>query len=272
MITKRILSSLFMIAIVLMTVFIKWFFGLMVILLIIVGLYEFFTLIEKKGIPIYKHFGTFVGAIIPISIFFRFETTKNWELLFIVALLTLIFLMQFTRRQNTDATVGIATTLFGILYVSWLFSFLIKIRLLPFGASLLALVLLVAKAGDIGAYLVGTRWGRHALIARISPAKSLEGAMGGLVFSILAALASKSFLPDWNCFSYLNLSIMGALFGILGQLGDLSESLIKRDCQVKDSGNFLPGLGGVLDTIDSILFTAPAFYFYISSVLPNLTV
>lgn len=259
-----------MITLTVLTVFIQWLFGLVVILLIIGGLYEFFSLVEKKGIPIYKYLGTMIGVVIPASIFFKFELTKNWELLFIVVLLTVIFLMQFTRRENSQAVVGIATTLFGILYVSWFFSFLIKIRLLPFGALLLAFILLITKAGDIGAFLVGTRLGSHALIARISPKKSVEGAVGGLIFSVLAALASKVFLPDWNCFSYVNLILMGVFFGMLAQLGDLSESLIKRDCQVKDSGNFLPGLGGVLDTIDSILFTAPVFYFYMSAVIRNL--
>ncbi|MDP3143658.1 MAG: phosphatidate cytidylyltransferase [Candidatus Omnitrophota bacterium] len=269
MLTKRILSALLMIGLTLLTVFFKWFFGIVVILLTIGGLYEFFTLIEKKEIPIYKYFGIMTGAVIPASIFFKFELTKNWELLFIVALLTIIFLLQFTRRENSQAVVGISTTLFGILYVSWFFSFLIKIRLLPEGAALLAFVLLVTKAGDIGAFLVGSRWGKHALIARISPGKSVEGAIGGLIFSVLAAIASKVYLPDWPCFSYVNLIATGAFFGMLAQLGDLSESLIKRDCKVKDSGNFLPGLGGVLDMIDSILFTAPAFYFYMSAFIRN---
>jgi phosphatidate cytidylyltransferase len=267
MLAKRTFSAILMIALTVATVFIQWLFGLVVLALIIGGLYEFFTLIEKKGIPIYKYFGIATGIVIPASIFFKFELTKNWELLFIVVLLTAIFLLQFTRRENSHATVGIATTLFGVLYVSWLFSFLIKVRFLPSGVALLAFILLVTKLGDIGAYLVGSRWGTHALIARISPKKSVEGAAGGLIFSILAAVASKAFLPEWSCFSYLNLVITGAFFGILAQLGDLSESLIKRDCQVKDSGNFLPGLGGVLDTIDSILFTAPAFYFYMSAVI-----
>ncbi|MFZ5800195.1 MAG: phosphatidate cytidylyltransferase [Candidatus Omnitrophota bacterium] len=270
MVEKRFFSAGLMIVFAVLTVFFKWLFGAAVILFIAGGLYEFFTLIEKKGIPIYKYFGILTGVVIPASILFKFELTRNWELLFIVVLMTVIFLLQFTRRENAQAIVGISTTLFGVLYVSWFFSFLIKVRLLPYGLSLLAFILLVTKAGDIGAYLVGTRWGQHLLIARISPGKSIEGAVGGLVFSILAAMASKIYLPDLSCFSYFNLILTGAFFGILAQLGDLSESLIKRDCQVKDSGNLLPGLGGMLDMIDSILFTAPVFYFYMSTVLHSL--
>jgi len=101
------------------------------------------------------------------------------------------------------------------------------------------------------------------LLPHVSPKKSIEGAAGGLIFSVLGAFTSKPFfnLP------YLQLMFIGIFLGILGQLGDLSESLIKRDCQVKDSGNLIPGMGGVLDLIDSLLFTAPAFYFYISLTL-----
>lgn len=270
MLTKRIVTSSILITLAVLSVMFNWIFAIVVSVLIMLGLWEFFGLVEKKGIHIYKYFGTVIGLIIPLSIYFKFELTKNWELLFIVLALLFIFLLQFTRRESSEALLGISTTLFGILYVAWFFSFLIKIRLLPYGSGLLAFILLVAKFGDIGAYLVGTKWGKRALIARISPKKSVEGAAGGLIFSILVAVASKPLLPQHPLFSYWHLALLGAFFGILGQLGDLSESLIKRDCQVKDAGKVLPGLGGVLDMMDSLLFTAPAFYFYMSSILLNL--
>lgn len=264
MLNKRIISSIILILIAILGILIDWVFGLVVTLLVGIGLYEFFTLIEKKGITIYKYFGVVIGMIIPLSIILRFELTKRWELLFIVSVLIVIFLLQFTRRQNQQAILGISTTLFAILYIAWLLSFLIKIKYLPLGRELVATLLLVTKGGDIGAYLVGTRFGRHNLIPRISPKKSIEGAIGGFIFSILGAMVSRLFLPQ---FSYLYLIIMGGLLGILAQLGDLSESLIKRDCQVKDTGYLVPGLGGALDIIDSLLFTAPVFYFYMSTIL-----
>jgi phosphatidate cytidylyltransferase len=220
-------------------------------------------MVENKGIKIYKYFGIGMGTIIPLSIVFRFEPTKSWELLFIVLVLLFLILMQFRRRNNYGVIVDISTTIFGILYVSWFFSFLIKIRYLPNGIGLLGTVLLITKLGDIGAYLVGSRFGKTPLMPRISPKKSVEGAMGGLLFSIMGALASKLFIN----FTYLHLISMGISLSVLGQLGDLSESLMKRDCQVKDSGSIFPGLGGILDAIDSLLFTAPVFYFYISVVL-----
>jgi phosphatidate cytidylyltransferase len=231
-------------------------------------------MLEKKGISIYKYFGLCLGAIIPLSILFRFELTKTWELFFVVLALLFLILMQFRRRENSGVIMDISGTIFGILYISWFFSFLIKIRYLANGIGLLVSVLLITKLGDIGAYFIGTRFGKTPLIPHISPKKSVEGAIGGLIFSVLGALSSRSFFPAFGGIppgrenlSYWHLIFMGFFLGLLGQLGDLSESLMKRDCQVKDSGNLIPGMGGVLDLIDSLLFTAPAFYFYISTIL-----
>lgn len=263
MLSRRIISSIILIGFIVATIFIDWLCGLLVTLFIIRGLYEFFRLLENKGISIYKYFGIGMGTIIPLSILFHFEPTKNWELLFMVLVLLFLILMQFRRQENAGAVVGISTTIFAILYVSWFLSFLIKIRYLDNGIALFTTVLLITKLGDIGAYLVGSCFGKTPLIPRISPKKSVEGAIGGLIFSVLGALASRGFIN----FSYWHLMFLGVFLGILGQLGDISESLIKRDCQVKDSGDIVPGMGGVLDLIDSLLFTAPAFYFYMNIVL-----
>jgi len=260
MLIKRLISSLLLISLIVTVIFFDRLCALVITLFVMAGLYEYFTMLEKKGIKIYKYFGIGVGIIIPLSIMFKFEPTKNWELLFIVLALFSLILMQFKRRDNSGVIVDISTTLFGILYVSWFFSFMIKIRYLPGGLGFLAALLLITKLGDIGAYLVGVKWGKQLLIPRISPNKTVEGSLGSLLFSILAALASKSFLP----FNYWQLLIIAIGLNILGQLGDLSESLLKRDCQVKDSGNLFPGMGGVLDEIDSLLFTAPVFYFILA--------
>lgn len=263
MLVKRLISASVLIAIIVATIFLKWLFNLAMIVFIVIGLYEFFTMLEKKGISIYKYFGIAIGTIIPVSVMSRFELTKKWELLFIVLTLLFLIVMQFKRRKNTGVIVDISTTLFGILYISWLFSFLVKIRNLGQGTGLFVSILLITKLGDIGAYLIGSPFGKTPLISRISPNKSVEGAVAGLVFSVLGALISRPFLN----LSYPHLVFMGIFMGVLGQLGDLSESLIKRDCQVKDSGNILPGMGGILDEIDSLLFSAPAFYFYMTIVL-----
>ena len=273
---ERFFSSSIMIFLTAMAVLNKVFFIIFVLALTIGGLYEFFYLIKKKGIPIYSYVGILIGVLIPASIYTRFALTKNWELLFIVLAFLLILLLQFGRQDNSNAIVGISTTLFGVLYVSWFFSFLVKIRfqLLPnsdfAGVKLLGFILLVTKCGDIGALLVGSRFGRHPLIPRISPNKSVEGCLGSFAFSMIAAVLAKSLLPYELKFPLWHVVLTGAFFGGIGQVGDLSESLIKRDCHVKDSGKLLPGMGGVLDVIDSLLFTAPAFYLYISSALNTL--
>ena len=263
MLLKRIISSAVLISIISVVIFFDWLCALTAVVFIIAGLYEYFLMLEKKGIKIYKYFGIGMGAVIPLSIMFRFEPTKSWELLFIVLALFFILLMQFKRRDSSGVIVDISTTLFGILYVSWFFSFIIKIRYLAGGFGFLVALLLMIKLGDIGAYLIGSRWGKRPLMPHISPKKTVEGSLGGLLFSVLGALISKPFLP----FDYGQLFLVALGLGVLGQLGDLSESLLKRDCQIKDSGSIFPGMGGVLDQIDSLLFTAPVFYFYLSVIV-----
>ncbi|MCX5713590.1 MAG: phosphatidate cytidylyltransferase [Candidatus Omnitrophica bacterium] len=263
MLTKRIISSAVLIIIIIVAIRIDWLVSLITAAFIVMGLYEFFTMLEHKGISIYKYVGLGLGALIPLSIIYRFEPTKGWELFFIILALVFLIMMQFTRRQNSGAVVGISTTIFGILYISWFMSFLIKVRYMQGGVGLLSAVLLITKSGDIGAYLVGSRFGKTPLIPRISPNKTIEGAVAGLLFSISAALSCKWFVN----LNYVHLLFIGVSLAVLGQLGDLSESMMKRDCGIKDSGSIFPGLGGVLDSIDSLIFTAPAFYFYMSVIL-----
>lgn len=266
----RLFSSTVMILLSVGAVLNKWAFIALLLSLTVGGLYEFFYLIKKKGIPIYSYTGIAFGVLIPLSTFFQFELTRNWELFFIVLVLLLIFLLQLIRKDSANAIVGISTTLFGVLYVSWFFSFLIKIRFLLPGAGgvkLLGFILLITKCGDMGALLVGSKIGRHPLLPRVSPNKTVEGSIGSLAFSATAAAFARSLIPEQLGFSLLHIALIGVFFGAIGQLGDMSESLIKRDCQVKDSGKLLPALGGVLDAIDSLLFSAPAFYFYMTQVL-----
>ena len=123
-----------------------------------------------------------------------------------------------------------------------------------------AFLISVTKGGDIGAYIIGSLLGKHALIPRISPKKSIEGFAGAIVFSFALAALFKGYL---HFIPYYHILILGGMLGLLAQAGDLSESLIKRDCGVKDAGAVFPGLGGALDVLDSLLFTAPVFYFYV---------
>lgn len=238
-----------------------FFFSLEVIVFTGLALYEFFTLLKSKDIHIYRLFGVVMGIIIPSIVYMELGTTQSGEILFLVLGCLFLFLLQFFHKDNSQALTGIAITLFGVLYVSWFLSFVIKIRFLENGVLWIAYLVAVTKAADIGAYLVGSLLGRRTLIPHVSPRKTVEGLIGGLSLSILVSVLIGHYMPiDFSLFHWV---VTGLLIGGVGQIGDLSESLMKRFCGAKDSGNLLPGMGGVLDSIDSILFTAPIFYFHL---------
>ena len=259
---KRIITSALLICFIIATIFIfpSWFFCCIVSLFIGFGLYEFFGMVEKKGIFVYRYFGTIAGVLVPVIIYLKYGGfVPDLEPFLLVLVSLFVFVLQLTRRDKSQALTGIAVTVLGLLYISWFFSFLIRLKYLPGGAYLVSYLLLVTKVGDMGAYVVGSSIGKHSLIPRISPHKTIEGTIGGVVCSVATSLASWRLLPHS---SFAQLFLVGLLLGVLCQVGDLSESLIKRDCNVKDAANYLPGLGGVLDIIDSLLFTVPIFYFY----------
>lgn len=155
-----------------------------------------------------------------------------------------------------------AMTLFGVLYLGLTLGTLSMTRLLPLGEWLIFFLLLVTWASDTGAYLVGTLYGRHRLAPKISPKKTVEGLVGGLIAAIIAGYAARWwFLPD---LSGLDCLILATLLTITGLWGDLTESAMKRSVGMKDSGGILPGHGGMLDRLDSLLFTAPVFYYYVT--------
>lgn len=265
---KRIITSTLIIALVALIIFFfpNWVFTLLASIMIGVSLKEFFNLAEKKNIVVYKYFGISIGMLVPIIIYFQkgIEGYFALEPFFIVIACLFIFVLQFIRRDSSQSVASIAVTLFGLLYIAWLFSFFVKLKFMPQGALLVAFIILVTKMGDVGAYLIGGSIGKHNLIPRISPHKTVEGTIGGLVFSILSAILSKFYLPS---FPMGHLIVLGFLLGVLAQVGDLAESLIKRDCGVKDSGAILSGFGGMLDLVDSLLFTTPIFYFYVEVIM-----
>ena len=265
---RRIVTSTLVVTLVVIVTFFfpNWVFTLLAAGMIGFALSEYFASVERKGIIVYKYFGIVVGMLIPIMIYFQkgMEGYFTLEPFFIVIACLFIFVLQFTRRDSAQALASVAVTLFGLLYIAWFFSFFVKLKFMPGGTLLVGFVVLVTKMGDVGAYLVGSAMGAHSLIPRISPHKTVEGTIGGLAFSVVTAVASKAYLPS---FPYGHLVVLGFLLGILAQVGDLAESLLKRDCGVKDAGSILSGFGGMLDLIDSLLFTAPIFYFYVEVLM-----
>jgi phosphatidate cytidylyltransferase len=153
---------------------------------------------------------------------------------------------------------------FGVLYIGFTLSTVASTRLLQGGERLILFLALVTWAADTGAYYAGTLWGKHLLAPAISPKKTIEGVGGGAGLALGTALAAHaSFVPE---LSRQDAVILGLLLTGAGLLGDLWESAIKRRAGVKDSGSILPGHGGMLDRLDSLLFTAPAFYYYVTCV------
>jgi phosphatidate cytidylyltransferase len=166
-----------------------------------------------------------------------------------------------------DALTNGMVLVLGVLYVGLTLSYLLLIRGLPDGALLIFFVVLVSWAGDTGAYIVGKSLGRRALAPIISPKKTYEGLAGGLVLACLMALAARAwFLPG---FSVVDCLVLGTLLTTAGLMGDLAESAVKRSAGFKDSGALIPGHGGMLDRLDSLLFTGPAFYYYVT-ILNNV--
>ena len=166
---------------------------------------------------------------------------------------------QTDRRWN-----GVLIILSGVLYIGFPLSTVVASRSLPAGEFLVLFLAVVTWASDTGAYYAGTLWGKHPLLPSVSPKKTVEGVLGGLALAVGVSL-----LAQWWFASQLSRSdalILGLLLTGTGLLGDLFESMIKRRTGVKDSGGILPGHGGMLDRLDSLLFTAPAFYYYVAYV------
>lgn len=194
--------------------------------------------------------------------------TAPYEWAALMSAVWLVFLVAMRRYQapgrNADA---IARAVFSVVYVGGLLSFAVALRM-EFGIGALAGLVVVVKMGDIGAYTVGSLIGRHKMAPKISPGKTLEGAAGALAFATLGAwgsfalMAALGALPSGAALPAGGWIPFGLVVGLAGILGDLAESLLKRDAGVKDSSRWLPGFGGVLDILDSILLAAPVAWFF----------
>ena len=170
----------------------------------------------------------------------------------------------FSGKPLKDSLLDGMVLIMGVLYVGLSLGYLLLTRAQPDGTMLIFFVVLVTWAGDTGAYIAGKSLGRHALAPIVSPKKTYEGLAGGIVLACLAAVVARAwFLPR---FSLADCLALGLLLTIAGLIGDLAESAMKRHAGFKDSGALIPGHGGMLDRLDSLLFTGPAFYYYVAIV------
>ena len=197
----------------------------------------------------------------------------------LLVVLTIGTLMLQVVRREQEPLANLGVTFFGVVYIGWLLSYMVQIRSLPGtlapaapwgafpesarGAWLVLYLLLVTWLNDTGAYLIGARLGKTKLAPTLSPKKTVEGALGGLAFATVTSLLCGL----WFQIPLVHALILGLLLGVLGQVGDLCESALKRDLGIKDFGGIMPGHGGILDRFDSILFTAPIAYYYLAWLL-----
>lgn len=234
-------------------------FFIVVLFGILLGQLEFYRLyypVGKRGLIL---FGLFCGGLVAVH-FYEPGLFLDREVL--TALVAAVLLYQLAMQKDLTVTLtDAAVTLLGLFYVGWFLGHLILLRNLNQGEFLIFFLFLVTWAGDTGAYYIGKGFGRRRMAPQVSPNKTIEGAIGGWLATVLAAvLAQQWFLP---LISVSDSLILGGLLGIVGQLGDLTESMFKRGAGVKDSGHFLPGHGGILDKLDSLIFTAPVLYYYL---------
>jgi phosphatidate cytidylyltransferase len=247
-----------------------------------IGLWEFYRMLDHKGLPNFKITGMICGAVMLAGSFYYFSTigptgSNDFEVAVLLFFLLTVFGRQmFARLRQDEPLQTMAYTLFGLLYVLWLFNFITKIVYLTprsssgqlTGQFYVLYLIAVTKFSDMGAYLTGSAIGRHLMVPHISKKKTWEGFFGAIVFALLCSLALYKLMPGHlSDLNWTHATVLGLLLGFAAVLGDLAESIIKRSTDVKDSGNLLPGIGGALDLLDSLLFTAPLLFFYMRLVI-----
>ncbi|HZM02278.1 MAG TPA: CDP-archaeol synthase [Candidatus Saccharimonadales bacterium] len=251
------------------------------IFLAVTGLMEFYGMVSKLGHACYSCWGIGAGVLLLISTFvhisgqFGFAASpsriNDFENSLFVLFVLGLCVRQFLSRQVTTGIVAISTTLFGIMYVPWLLNFIQKINFFGPGVEGHYYVLyfvIVTKFSDCGAYLVGSLIGKHKMIPRISPGKTWEGFCGAVVVSTAASVIFARLAGAHLAGMTLpHAIILGVILSMAAVLGDLIESLFKREAGLKDSGRLFPGIGGILDLLDSLLFNAPLMYLYLRHVL-----
>jgi phosphatidate cytidylyltransferase len=236
---------------------------LMVLLATFFGLYEYYNLVLPHSKRIERLMGIGLGLI--LSIIVSHGNAKAVSPFFVLILLSLSILFMATSKNLSSTISNMGIMFFGIFYIGFLLSHVSLIRNRVDGREWVLFLIATVWAGDISALLSGSFFGRHKLYPKISPNKTYEGLAGAIVGSISVALTfALLFIPRLEIYSCIMLA-MG--LGIFGQLGDFTESMLKRSVQVKDSGSLIPGHGGMLDRLDSFLFSAPFLHYFLLYLL-----
>jgi phosphatidate cytidylyltransferase len=283
---RRLISSVILWTVVLLAIFSKskfvadYFFLAIIMFLGGSGMVEFYDLARKRGLVCFKGWGVFGGLLLMGATFLYLSgvlavdvapaEANDFETSFLIMFVLGLCVRQFVSKSNTAGMLAISTTLFGLMYVPWLVNFIQKINFFPNveGKFYVLYFIVVTKFSDLGAYVTGSLFGKHKMIPRISPGKTWEGFAGAIVISTLISLGyaklAASHLPAMTT---IHAVILGIILSSTAVVGDLIESIFKREAGVKDSGKLFPGIGGILDLMDSLLFNAPIMYLYLRHIL-----
>lgn len=240
-------------------------FGCMAILAGVIGSYEFYTMVRKNGYSPFRVSGIGIGVWLFAAYWLSARKSVHHNFfsqeIFLILIFWLLFIQSFVHGTK-DAVKNISVTIFGILYVFFLLSFTFALRYLPHGICIFIMVLLISKFGDIGGYLFGRKYGKHKLVEFISPNKTIEGACFSLVSSVIVSVIF-NLIPQIRVMSLPWSIAFGITVGLSSMLGDLAESLLKRDVHAKDSSQLVPAFGGILDIIDCLLVSMPVAYYFL---------
>jgi len=262
---KRVVVSIAAIPFILIAAYLGgYYFFSFVALISLMSFYEFSLLVKHKGANVNLLLGGLIVLILQLNQFKTFI-----DLFTIILLSSLLLLTVELFRNKGSAIFNLGSTFLGIFYIGIFSVALISLRefyssdisVNNLGAYLIISILASIWIGDSAAYYGGITFGKHKLFPRVSPKKSWEGAIFGFIFSVGTMILAKSLVL--NSLSWTNVIIIGIIIGTIGQIGDLVESLIKRDSEVKDSSSLIPGHGGFFDRFDSLLFSAPAIWIYL---------
>jgi len=280
----RLGSTLTLWAVILAAIFAGYEIGFFILIagLGLLGLWEYFKMLGDAQIPHFRLTGMLCAAVFMTGSFLYYRAYggaagNEFETAVVVGFLLIVFARQmFNRMRDREPLETIVYTVFGLFYIPWLFNFITKIVFLvpplndgqAAGQYYVLYLLLVTKFSDMGAYFFGMLLGKHPFVPHISPKKTWEGIAGAIFTSLLGSFGLYYLIPEkLAAFSWVDVTVLGLLLGFAAVVGDLAESIVKRSTNAKDSSHLLPGIGGTLDLIDSLLFTAPILFFYMRLVL-----
>lgn len=264
MLRQRVLSAVIMIPLAALLAFLGgWWFFVAIAAIVVLATYEFYELMRAGG----YHPATPLGIVFCFALLLagRFPALPLVAPIITAALLlSLIWhLVAYEHRITGKPSADWALTVAGALYLGWMGGLFIRLRDMPGGLSWLVLACIPIWIGDSGAYFVGRKLGKHKCCPRLSPNKSWEGMAAGWVTGTLSTLII------WMLMGLPPVQglVLGILLSVITPLGDLAESMFKREVGIKDSSNLIPGHGGALDRIDSLLFSVPIVFYYVTYVV-----